>query len=128
MRQTIEDLEALRDLNDELEENHLEAEKQLNSEIGKLWQSHGRPKLIKRCSDSSAPGRETTIVRPGYPGPRYGSHISTIPRSGGESPEVSTSKRWEIQADLVARLSRFRRYKLVRSLIPPRPARRRSRS
>lgn len=34
MRQTIEDLEALKDLNDELEENHVEAEKQLNSEIG----------------------------------------------------------------------------------------------
>ena len=36
MRQTIEDLEALKDLNDELEENHVEAEKQLSGEIGKL--------------------------------------------------------------------------------------------
>lgn len=36
MRQTIEDLEALKDLNDELEENHVEAEKQLSSEIGEL--------------------------------------------------------------------------------------------
>ena len=36
MRQTIEDLEALKDLNDELEENHVDAEKQLNSEIGEL--------------------------------------------------------------------------------------------
>jgi dynactin 1 len=36
MRQTIEDLEALRDLNDELEENHVEAEKQLSGEIGQL--------------------------------------------------------------------------------------------
>lgn len=36
MRQNIEDLEALRDLNDELEENHVEAERQLNTEIGKL--------------------------------------------------------------------------------------------
>ena len=36
MRQTIEDLEALKDLNDELEENHVEAEKQLSVEIGKL--------------------------------------------------------------------------------------------
>jgi dynactin 1 len=34
MRQTIEEMEALKDLNDELEENHVEAEKQLNSEIG----------------------------------------------------------------------------------------------
>ncbi|WVF69238.1 hypothetical protein IAT40_004014 [Kwoniella sp. CBS 6097] len=36
MRITIEDLEALRDLNDELEENHVEAEKQLNEEIESL--------------------------------------------------------------------------------------------
>jgi dynactin 1 len=34
MRTTIEDLEALKDLNDELEENHVEAERQLNAEIG----------------------------------------------------------------------------------------------
>lgn len=36
MRQTIEDLEALKELNDELEENHVESEKQLSGEIGKL--------------------------------------------------------------------------------------------
>ncbi|WVQ80521.1 hypothetical protein IAT38_002626 [Cryptococcus sp. DSM 104549] len=36
MRVTIEDLEALKDLNDELEENHVEAEKQLNEEIDTL--------------------------------------------------------------------------------------------
>jgi dynactin 1 len=34
MRVAIEDLEALKELNDELEENHVEAEKQLNEEIG----------------------------------------------------------------------------------------------
>jgi dynactin 1 len=33
-RIAIEDLEALRELNDELEENHLETEKQLQEEIG----------------------------------------------------------------------------------------------
>ena len=33
---TIEDLEALKELNDELEENHVETEKQLNEEIGEL--------------------------------------------------------------------------------------------
>jgi dynactin 1 len=39
MRITIEDLEALKELNDELEENHVEAERQLNVEIGtKLYQ------------------------------------------------------------------------------------------
>ena len=36
MRTTIEDLEALKDLSDELEENHVEAERQLNAEIGML--------------------------------------------------------------------------------------------
>jgi dynactin 1 len=36
MRATIEDLEALKELNDELEENHVETEKHLNTEIGKL--------------------------------------------------------------------------------------------
>ena len=34
MRITIEDLEALKELNDELEENHVETEKQLQDEIG----------------------------------------------------------------------------------------------
>lgn len=34
MRVTIEDLEALKELNDELEENHVEAERQLIAEIG----------------------------------------------------------------------------------------------
>ena len=34
MRITIEDLEALKELNDELEDTHVEAEKQLNEEIG----------------------------------------------------------------------------------------------
>ncbi len=36
MRITIEDLEALRELNDELEETHLETEKGLTEEIGML--------------------------------------------------------------------------------------------
>jgi dynactin 1 len=35
MRIAIEDLEALKELNDELEENHIENEKQLQAEIGK---------------------------------------------------------------------------------------------
>ena len=34
MRITIEDLEALKELNDELEENHVETEKTLQEEIG----------------------------------------------------------------------------------------------
>jgi hypothetical protein len=50
MRQTIEDLEALKDLNDELEENHVESEKQLSGEIGELLDSRGR-KLTTRYPD-----------------------------------------------------------------------------
>ena len=34
MRITIEDLEALKELNDELEENHIETERQLNEDLG----------------------------------------------------------------------------------------------
>ena len=36
MRITIEDLEALKELNDELEENHMETEKAMQEEIGTL--------------------------------------------------------------------------------------------
>lgn len=55
MRQTIEDLEALKDLNDELEENHVESEKQLSGEIGKL-SDLGSAKLTSRYLDYPAPG------------------------------------------------------------------------
>lgn len=34
MRVNIEDLEALKELNDELEENHIETERSLQEEIG----------------------------------------------------------------------------------------------
>jgi len=34
MRVTIEDLEALKELNDELEENHVDTERSLHEEIG----------------------------------------------------------------------------------------------
>lgn len=34
MRITIEDLEALKELNDELEENHMETEKALHQDLG----------------------------------------------------------------------------------------------
>jgi dynactin 1 len=39
MRVTIEDLEALKELNDELEENHMETEKSLQDEIGNFESS-----------------------------------------------------------------------------------------
>ena len=46
MRITIEDLEALKELNDELEENHVETEKALQEEIGALSLSDARLILI----------------------------------------------------------------------------------
>ena len=59
MRITIEDLEALKELNDELEENHIETEKQLNEDLstrtfldlGLFVYTILRP---EGCSDSSA--------------------------------------------------------------------------
>ena len=52
MRITIEDLEALKELNDELEENHVETEKALQEEIGWLDfipLSHLTNRYICRC-------------------------------------------------------------------------------
>lgn len=37
MRITVEDLESLKELNDELEENHIETEKQLYEDIGAFY-------------------------------------------------------------------------------------------
>jgi hypothetical protein len=42
MRAEIEDLEALKELSDELEENHVETEKALQEEIGRM--SSPRPR------------------------------------------------------------------------------------
>jgi dynactin 1 len=39
MRIAIEDLEALKELNDELEESHVETERALQEEIGRLFPS-----------------------------------------------------------------------------------------
>lgn len=36
MHGIIEDLEALKELNDELEENHIETERQMQEEIGEI--------------------------------------------------------------------------------------------
>ena len=40
MRITIEDLEALKELSDELEENHMETEKQLHEDLGVFVKSN----------------------------------------------------------------------------------------
>jgi hypothetical protein len=59
MRVTIEDLEALKELNDELEENHVETERSLHEEIGMLG-DHGMSGRRTDCN----PRIE------GYPHPR----------------------------------------------------------
>ena len=46
LRAVVEDLEALQELNDELEENHQENEKQLLEEIGLSSEVYGRALLI----------------------------------------------------------------------------------
>lgn len=66
MRITIEDLEALKELNDELEENHVEAEKQLNTEIGESGPCYRREDSILsvyRQNHSSAQGGTSTVYR-----------------------------------------------------------------
>jgi hypothetical protein len=40
MRILVEDLESLKEINDELEENHIETEKQMQSEIGIILPLH----------------------------------------------------------------------------------------
>lgn len=42
MRITIEDLEALKELNDELEENHVETEKAMQEDLSKFTRSTSR--------------------------------------------------------------------------------------
>lgn len=48
MRIAIEDLEALRELNDELEETHLETERALQEEIG----ASNHANLFSKCNSS----------------------------------------------------------------------------
>jgi hypothetical protein len=59
MRITIEDLEALKELSDELEENHTETEKQLHEDLGKIL-----------CSILIFLNLMVAIRGEGYPNPR----------------------------------------------------------
>ncbi|KAM5535272.1 hypothetical protein V8D89_011078 [Ganoderma adspersum] len=63
MRITIEDLEALKELNDELEENHMETEKALQEDIdGKELQIHDQTRKIQSLEESCQ-DLEGTIVQ-----------------------------------------------------------------
>ncbi|KAM5539842.1 hypothetical protein V8D89_006345 [Ganoderma adspersum] len=63
MRITIEDLEALKELNDELEENHMETEKALQEDIdGKELQIHNQTRKIQSLEESCQ-DLEGTIVQ-----------------------------------------------------------------
>jgi hypothetical protein len=64
MRITIEDLEALKELNDELEENHVETEKQLHEDLGKTTclcsyhtGPHGHPQIQRNSKYVNMPRR-----------------------------------------------------------------------
>lgn len=61
MRLTIEDLEAIKDLNDELEEGHIEAEKQLNEEIEALTAQLRQERVRSGDLDALVLDMETTI-------------------------------------------------------------------
>ncbi|OXG26855.1 dynactin 1 [Cryptococcus neoformans] len=61
MRLTIEDLEAIKDLNDELEEGHIEAEKQLNEEIEALTAQLRQERVRSGELDALVLDMETTI-------------------------------------------------------------------
>lgn len=53
MRITIEDLESLKELSDELEENHTETEKQLHEDLGKkFWFPLGRCTVLTVTSET----------------------------------------------------------------------------
>lgn len=60
MRVVIEDLEALKDLNDELEENHIETEKALQEDIGEASPSRYYQVLISLPEAKDAQLREAT--------------------------------------------------------------------
>ena len=59
MRVTIDDLEALKELNDELEENHVEAENQLSEEVGKLRLSQACNEVIAQIGTTRRGPRAT---------------------------------------------------------------------
>lgn len=63
MRITIEDLEALKELNDELEENHIETEKALQEEIiAKETEVHTCKRKVERLEDNCI-DLESTITQ-----------------------------------------------------------------
>ncbi|WVN86516.1 uncharacterized protein L203_101680 [Cryptococcus depauperatus CBS 7841] len=61
MRATIEDLEALKDLNDELEEGHVETEKQLHEEVEQLTSRLGDERVKSEELDALVIDMEGTI-------------------------------------------------------------------
>ena len=90
MRITIEDLEALKELNDELEENHVETEKALNEDLGLCCSSGMAPTILivsqrsatwrskSSSARSNATKRPAKILR--APSPSSGSLCSTCNR------------------------------------------------
>lgn len=104
MKMIIEDLEALKELADELEENHVETEKQMQEEIGlKHNPLYDFTRLI--CSDSLYPPHHLAWYdrfqgptasraaeekrKPGRIGCRLRKHNLAVPRTSLELTDVS---------------------------------------
>ena len=93
MRITIEDLEALKELNDELEENHVETEKAMQEEIG-VWSiiRHASVTNIHECrgkgNSDPRPDRQDRVPRRGLSGP--GRHYCPLQRTCRTTSDVRT--------------------------------------
>lgn len=83
MRITIEDLEALKELSDELEENHVETEKQLQEDLG-LWQyypsQYSYHCCLNRCQGHPNSGSPSQNWYSWRIMSRFGQHHQPIPR------------------------------------------------
>ena len=93
MRVTIEDLEALKELNDELEENHVETERSLHEEIGITAVREGRGIVLTtnpriKGYPRSRTRREGRVSRRVLP--RLGTHHRSIPRARHATPNVQS--------------------------------------
>ena len=93
MRITIEDLEALKELNDELEENHIETEKALQDEMGTYHVVAQQSVLelilgyrFERLPDPGAPAKNIDFGRRLS---RSGKHYYSVPRACVTAPEVT---------------------------------------
>nr|KIR89490.1 dynactin 1 [Cryptococcus tetragattii IND107] len=106
MRQTIEDLEAIKELNDELEEGHVETEKQLNEEIEALTAELRKERVRSGELDALILDMETTINQFRELVASLQSELETIrlQQATRESDTASTSKESQALMNLNLKL------------------------